>query len=258
MNATSGLLGGRLLKSANLQSLLENRLQALTASRGSIMYRLTWKTRVTPLGRPICALRASRVTISASDFILSGWPTATTRDHKDGTSEGTVPNNGLLGRVTWLAGWPTPQCSDVNHARGTPEYADRTLARNSPPSNIALYAHLAGWGTPLTNHANGTPEAFLERKRQSMLRGSQSMGVCLSDLNMQVQAWTPGPARFTSDQILLTGSTAGTPSGGRLNPQHSRWLMRIPAVWDDCAPMATRSTPKRQLHFATRLPEYDL
>ena len=48
-----------------------------------------------------------------------------------------------------------------------------------------------GWGTPLTNHANGTPEAFLERKRKSMERGSQSMGVCLSDLNMQVQAWIP-------------------------------------------------------------------
>src|SRR6185369_17776019 len=47
----------------------------------------------------------------------------------------------------------------------------------------------SSWGTPLTNHANGTPEKFLQRKRDSMARGSQSMGVCLSDLNMQVQAW---------------------------------------------------------------------
>ncbi len=34
---------------------------------------------------------------------LSGWCTPTTRDHKDGTSEGTVPTNGLLGRQVWLS-----------------------------------------------------------------------------------------------------------------------------------------------------------
>jgi hypothetical protein len=35
---------------------------------------------------------------------LAGWPTATTRDWKDGASVGTVKTNGLLGRVVWLAG----------------------------------------------------------------------------------------------------------------------------------------------------------
>jgi hypothetical protein len=39
---------------------------------------------------------------------LSAWPTPTTRDHKDGASVGTVPDNALLGRVAWQAGWPTP------------------------------------------------------------------------------------------------------------------------------------------------------
>jgi len=109
-------------------------------------------------------------------------------------------------------------------------------------------ANMAGWGTPLTNHANGTPEAFLERKRRSMARGSQSMGVCLSDLNMQVQAWVPTqPARFTASGVMLIGSDARMESGGQLNPEHSRWLMGYPAVWDACAPTATRSTRgKRQ------------
>ena len=32
---------------------------------------------------------------------LAGWATPTTRDHKDGTSEGTVQGNGLLGRQVW-------------------------------------------------------------------------------------------------------------------------------------------------------------
>lgn len=67
-----------------------------------------------------------------------------------------------------------------------------------------------GWGTPLTNHANGTPEAFLERKRKSMERGSASMGVCLSDLNMQVQAWVPVAGWPTP--------MAGTPAQNGNNP----------------------------------------
>lgn len=34
--------------------------------------------------------------------------------------------------------------------------------------------------------------------------------------------------------------------GEPLPPAFARVLMHIPASWDDCAPMATRSTPKRQ------------
>ena len=84
---------------------------------------------------------------------------------------------------------------------GSMEYALIWKLRTTPSgrqiSALRASAHrtsdsgYGGWGTPLTNHANGTPEAFLERKRKSMERGSQSMGVCLSDLNMQVQAWIP-------------------------------------------------------------------
>lgn len=32
------------------------------------------------------------------------WPTRTSRDHKDGSSIGTVPTNGLLGRTVWTTG----------------------------------------------------------------------------------------------------------------------------------------------------------
>jgi hypothetical protein len=106
-------------------------------------------------------------------------------------------------------------------------------------------ANLAGWGAPLTNHANGTPEGFLERKRKSVAKGN-AMGVALSDLNMQVQAWANGPARLTATGEMLTGSTAGMESGGQLNPAHSRWLMGLPPEWDACAPTVTRSSRKSQ------------
>ena len=35
---------------------------------------------------------------------LTGWPTPTARDHKDGSSAGTAPVNGLLGRRVWGIG----------------------------------------------------------------------------------------------------------------------------------------------------------
>lgn len=61
-----------------------------------------------------------------------------------------------------------------------------------------------------------------------------------------------GPMRLCSDRTLLTGSTAGMASGGRLNPAHSRWLMRLPPEWDACAPTETRSTRKRRRSSAAR------
>lgn len=85
--------------SADLASYLASRLQVKTDLLGSILYKLTWKERVTPSGRLIPALRGSVRRISDNDYI--GWPTPTTRDHKDGASDGTAPENALLGRSVW-------------------------------------------------------------------------------------------------------------------------------------------------------------
>lgn len=48
---------------------------------------------------------------------LASWATPTTRDHKDGSSEGTVPINALLGRQVWLTG---PTASGSPAATGKP------------------------------------------------------------------------------------------------------------------------------------------
>jgi hypothetical protein len=92
MSGTCGRTGITSSASASLQSSLESRLRAKTASVGSTLYQLTWKPRATPLGRQICALRASvrRTLGSGCSLDRSGWPTPATRDHKGGYEGGRM------------------------------------------------------------------------------------------------------------------------------------------------------------------------
>jgi hypothetical protein len=59
-------------KSAALASSLANRLRAKTASRGTTLYKLTLKERVTPASRAIFAVRGSAR--RTSDSGCTGWP----------------------------------------------------------------------------------------------------------------------------------------------------------------------------------------
>jgi hypothetical protein len=103
--------------SADLQQYLVSRLPALLASRGSLLYELTWKSCDMPSGPPICALRASALRIADSESTLSGWPTPSARDWKDTPGMATTATNpdgstrtrlDQLPRVANLAGWGTP------------------------------------------------------------------------------------------------------------------------------------------------------
>lgn len=268
-SGTSGPISTGSLTSVVLKSSLANKLRQRTDLDGSILYRLTLKDRATPKLQSIFALRASARPTSDNAFTGSGWPTPTTRDHKDGGNpDVNVPLNALLGRVAWLAGWatptvgfqdgcpekhlerkrkagvsknpvitdlsmqsralagwPTPQVADINHARGSEAYAFRTMGRKNPPANVALYAHLAGWPTPTVGNASGSQMA-----KDAGPTGRRPDGSKATVSLNQVVTFA-GPARLTVTGELLIGSTAGTKSGGQLNPEHSRWLMGYPKEW---------------------------
>ena len=229
-SGTSGLSSSGSFESGVLALFLVSRLHLRTDLLGSTLFRLTWKARVTPLGRLIPALRASARRTSGSDCtswptpntpsggpdskstathtggmdlegaatLASPWATPTTRDHKDGEFCPNVPENALLGRQAWSVlppkGWTTPQAHD-----------------SSPRS-----------------------------KGQKLKHGTKHG---CADLNADAQ--------LTASGATPTGSHASTEKRGQLNPAHSRWLMGLPLGWDACAPTETRSVLLKRRNSST-------
>jgi hypothetical protein len=128
-----------------------------------------------------------------------------------------------------LAGWVTPTVRDWKDTPGMVAQRDGKDRVDQLPRQ----AYLAGWPTPQTSDSTGGGQA-----KRAM--GETRHGSNLNDFALLA----PQPARLTASGELLTGSDAQMASGGQLNPAHSRWLMGLPAAWDDCAPTATRSTRK--------------
>lgn len=227
MSGTSGRTGITSSASASLQSSLESKLRAKTASVGSTLYQLTWKPRATPSGRLICALRASarRTLDSASSSERSGWPTPIVND-VTGSTHCYGKDKKILLKLPGAAkqtGWPTPQTRDFRSG------GEDRVGHPDRSNNLNDFSLMAGWPTPAArDHKDG----------------SECQNVPLNALLGRV-AWLAGPARLTVTGKMLIGSSAGMESGGQLAPSHSRWLMGLPRAWDECAIAALKVSRRK-------------
>ena len=127
--------------SADLSMSLANRLQAVTQTYGSTLYKLTWKEWDTPSG--LCRLRQRASVLRTSESELTGWPTPTASSV---TGAGTSGRQGGMNIQTaaMMSGWPTPTTIDNNQVAG------QAAAANAPNRGTTLggAARMAGWVTP--------------------------------------------------------------------------------------------------------------
>lgn len=236
MNATCGPNGTASSRSAALQSSLASKLQARSA--GSILYKTTWKTRDTPSGRRICALRASP------------WRTGTKARNTNGYCGPYViaptpwlPSNYLIlplslsetlvamtatisGNDFILSGWPTGRQSDGAKNVRTAEGAAKEMERKGGPQDMAQAATLAGWPTSRANDSTGAKvppgrQGGLALKTAAQLAGwsTASSRDWKDSPGMAMKATNPdGSTRIRADQLprqaQLTGWNTPAASDG--------------------------------------------
>jgi hypothetical protein len=254
-SGTYGLPSSTSSSSASLQSSLESKLPARMDSRGSTLFKLTWKRRATPQGRSIFALRASGLRTSVS--VYSGVPTPCTlnggrsmsiekmnatgktldgRKHTASLEHvakfSSVPtpmaeapaqngnneagNTDLSRKIVALASVPTPTLHDSD--RGG--QAKRAMGEDRHGSNLQDFALLSSTATPAARDykSNSSSDEFQSRQ------WNHPRGKPLS-----------AQATLADSGEGATGGMVVTKSSGQLNPEYSRWLQGYPSAWGNCA-----------------------
>ncbi len=180
---TSGLSSPGSSASAALQQSLASRLQARLEGRGSMEYRLTWKTWVTPQQRQICALRASARRTSDSDCF--GWP-STKAQHDNRTPDqhiafkrkhGSGNISDLNVAAKCVAGWATPTTRDH---KDTPNMSHTAT---NPDGSTRVRCDLVGRQVGTTSISS---DALSQLKNQD---GTWKSGV---GLNPSLSSWLMG------------------------------------------------------------------
>ena len=197
--------------SARFQDRLAERLQERLHGHGAMIYKTVWKVRVTPMGRQICALRASAlrtldsVSFSAlfagmpSGSSVSGWPTTTVTD---GLKQGAVsPRPGMMGlsETAPLAGWATASARDWKDSPGMAlEAVNPDGSARSRIDQLPRQAQLAGWPTARANDGTG-----------AKIPPGRDGGVALKTAALLAGWPTPTVGNATGSQMAKGASATG-------------------------------------------------
>lgn len=169
----SGPIGSGSFESQHLTSSLGSRLQRLLASRGSILFRLTWKERITPSGRRIFALRASA--LRTSEIASISWPTPTKND-------AFVARHGYMDAAR-LTAWPSPATPSGGRSVSTEKmYATgKTVDGKKHTASLEHAVRFAIWPTPTAGTLNDEDPNWQERRaRAKEKHGNNGFGLNLS------------------------------------------------------------------------------
>lgn len=204
--------------SADLSMSLANRLQAVTQTHGSTLYKLTWKEWDTPSG--LCRLRQRASVRRTSESGLTGWPTPVANTNPQPETKRGLQHVSGAARLT---GWQTPVAND---STGSTHCYSGKNQDGSPKVCLKLpgTALLAGWVTPTTRDWKDTSGMTAQRDGKERLD------------QLPRQAYTAGPLRLTVFGEMRTGSFVEMGNGVQLNPAHSRWLQGLPKAWDTASP----------------------
>lgn len=201
--------------SSDLSTSLANRLQLVTQTHGSTLYKQTWKDWNTPSG--LCRSRQRASVRRTSENELTGWPTPVANTNPQPETRRGLQHVSGAARLT---GWPTPQVSNITNATTVQMSGDG----RATPNKIGWAAALAGWVTPTTRDWKDTSGMTAQRDGKERLD------------QLPRQAYTAGPLRLMVFGEMRTGSYVEMANGVQLNPAHSRWLMGLPRAWDESSP----------------------
>lgn len=230
-------------KSADPQPSWVSRLVQRMALRGSMEFSLTSKVSVTPAGRVICRLAASKRRSGDSGY--GGWPTPTNQSADGGVY---LTGDGRAFVTLQTAASTVPWSSPDHHHHGTmtPEKAlSRVLAkRNNPDAsqvNLDDVAALVPWCSPTAQDCS----------RGGLPARPTDTGIPLTQQVATVPWATPqhcdgrgatGPASKNVELgrqalgLITSLPIAAMATSGVLNAAHSRWLMGYPETWDRLSP----------------------
>ncbi len=234
-NATCGPISSISSASVALQQSLVNKLRTQFDSVGSTVYKQTWKERVTPSGLRYWEHTARAATTYGSDCF--GWPTP--RAEEPGrTNDGYGKS---VGMVASLTGWPTPDTGSEGGRVSADPVARVRASGTKKALTINDAASLAGWPTPVAEQANGEPEDFLRRKRESVQRTGRSMGIVLSDLQMvaKIAGW-PSP---------MAGTNATDNYNAAGNNDSSRKTVELVSGWATPSASDKKGAPTEESYF---------
>ena len=268
MSDTSGQSSLISSASANLQQSLASRLQHLSDTGGSTIYKLTLKEKVTPQQRQYYHLAASAprtketgssswLTPTTSDMngvrqmdgkrsgglntqAQSAWPTPSTRDHKGGYTGGRIRNGKVstdtLDVAAQLTPWATPTATDPSRGTKPPRPQDTGIPLTQQVSE------LKPWATPNTmDHMKLRSDEALLRQATVARKGRTFP----ANLREQVD---PRSQEIYASGKIPQSSTAETESTApsQLNPRFSLWLMGYPIEWAYSGERVTPLSRKRQ------------